>query len=179
MKFPKYSAMPTRESNQLWPVVAFLMALLIYLVKKELGLVVGPSQTYRTSEYQQGRYDIGRKAPWLKKKIVTNAKPGQSPHEGRYAFDLVILKGAKPYDSISFAKIGKIAKRIGLRWGGDWDGDGIRDKLDWDDCHFEYSAGYSHVAIMRAVQVGASIPRLIDIIPFVKKYGEIPNASKI
>src|SRR3990172_7292516 len=60
----------------------------------ERGLMVVITQTHRTDAEQQALYDQGRVRPG---KIVTNAKPGQSPHNPDgcpfgLAFDIAFLQ---------------------------------------------------------------------------------------
>ena len=54
---------------------------------------------------------------------VTNAKPGESEHGKRRAFDVVPIFGGKAvWDSANpmWLDMGKIGKKCGLEWAGDW-----------------------------------------------------------
>lgn len=53
---------------------------------------------------------------------VTNAKPGQSWHNWRCAFDVVPMIGSKPVwtDDLLWNRVGQIGKSIGLEWAGSW-----------------------------------------------------------
>jgi len=75
------------------------------------------TETYRSPERQAELYAQGRTAPGP---IVTNARPGQSLHEQRRAFD-VCFPGPEPYsDAHPWHLLGEWAKQAGLEWGGHW-----------------------------------------------------------
>lgn len=86
---------------------------------KAKGIDVLFTCTYRDSESQAALYAQGRTAPGKK---VTNAKPGQSFHEYRVAFDFVPIVNGKPQwnDTATFEKCGAIAEACGLEWAGRW-----------------------------------------------------------
>ena len=85
--------------------------------------------TYRNNDEQLELYKQGREKPG---KIVTRAKPGQSPHnamdaEGKPAalsFDTVPLKDGKAVwdDEALWNNLGAVGRSVGLDWGGDWTG---------------------------------------------------------
>lgn len=56
------------------------------------------------------------------KKIVTNAKPGQSMHNHGLAFDCVPMQAGKPAwnDIQTYKKLAEIAKKIEMEWAGNW-----------------------------------------------------------
>ena len=64
----------------------------------------------------------------------------KSKHQFWEAVDLVIVKnGELIWPRIpDYEILGRIAKEEELRWGGDWDGDEIRDPNDFDPYHFEF-----------------------------------------
>lgn len=93
---------------------------------------------FRSFAEQSIIYEQGRTRPG---KIVTNAKPGQSIHNYRYAVDIVLLKdtdGNGTFETASWEtnvdfdgdgiadwmEVVAIFKKYGWTWGGDWDGDG-------------------------------------------------------
>ena len=95
----------------------------------------------RTKERQADLYSQGRTKPG---KIITWTM--QSKHLDGKAVDVVMLKNGTIdwNDSKSFEDLGKImldtAKQLGvkLRWGYDWDGDGVlKEKGETDGPHFE------------------------------------------
>lgn len=86
------------------------------------------TQTLRTMDEQARLYAQGRDLPG---RIVTYAKPGQSPHNWGMAFDVAFM-GSRPYPSADdpvWEKLGELGEGLGLTWGGRWK---LRD-LD----HFE------------------------------------------
>lgn len=95
----------------------------------------------RTKERQADLYSQGRTKPG---KIVTWTL--QSKHIDGKAVDVVMLKNGTIdwNDSKAFEDLGRImldtAKQLGvkLRWGYDWDGDGVlKEKGETDGPHFE------------------------------------------
>ena len=73
---------------------------------------------YRSLEEQQRLYDQGRISSGG---IVTNAPPGFSYHNYGWAVDVCEYKNGKPdWHSERWDEIGKIGKKHGLIWGGDW-----------------------------------------------------------
>jgi peptidoglycan L-alanyl-D-glutamate endopeptidase CwlK len=83
------------------------------------GIDVLITSTYRDRESQAALYAKGRTAPGPK---VTNAKPGQSWHNWRVAFDFVPIEHGKAQwdDAAAFRRCGAIAESIGLEWAGRW-----------------------------------------------------------
>lgn len=86
---------------------------------KEAGIDVIITSTYRDLESQAALYAQGRTAPGNK---VTNARPGESYHNYRCAFDFVpIVNGKAAWnDTALFLRCGQIAERVGLEWAGRW-----------------------------------------------------------
>ena len=86
-------------------------------IAKADGYEIVVTQTFRTAEEQNKLFQQGRSTPGS---IVTHAKPGQSLHETRQAFD-VAFPGLHPYsDAHPWHLLGVWAKAAGLTWGGDW-----------------------------------------------------------
>lgn len=95
--------------------------------------------TYRDNEAQDAEYAKGRTTPGPK---VTNARGGQSWHNYRCAADLgVLVNGTLSWDRKYYEQLGAIAQELGLTWGGDWNGDGVRQKADFDLDHFQWTGG--------------------------------------
>jgi peptidoglycan L-alanyl-D-glutamate endopeptidase CwlK len=96
------------------------------------------TSTYRDNESQAVLYAQGRTKPGL---IVTNAKPGQSWHNWRCAFDVVPLRNGKPVwgttgvDGDLWRKVGELGESVGLEWAGRWTGK-LREMA-----HFQYTGG--------------------------------------
>lgn len=103
---------------------------------KEAGIELLIYCTYRDFEAQEAEYAKGRTAPGA---IVTSAKPGQSYHNFRCAYDCVPLVGGKPdwNNTVLYNRVGELGEKLGLQWSGRWTG-----KLR-EVAHFQYTGGYS------------------------------------
>lgn len=80
----------------------------------EQGINILVYDTYRSIDYQNKLYDEGK----------TRVKGGRSPHNFGLSFEAVPLIAGKPTWSYSenkdqWDRLGKIAKEVGLVWGGD------------------------------------------------------------
>ena len=90
---------------------------------EEAGISLIITSTYRSPEEQAVLYAQGRTAPG---KIVTKAKPGQSMHNHRLAYDVVPLRNGKPVwgtsgeDGVLWQKVGALGVEQGLEWAGSW-----------------------------------------------------------
>lgn len=108
----------SRKIDDLQPVVA---AMCREFIKRcdEAGIDVIITSTLRTMEEQAALYAQGRTKAGPR---VTNAKPGESMHNHRCAFDYVPIKNGKAdwNNILTFAKCGEIAESVGLEWGGRW-----------------------------------------------------------
>ena len=57
---------------------------------------------------------------------VFKKRKSHSDHEFGVAFDVYISKGGKPAEDESYERMGKLAKKVGLIWGGsEKDGEGV------------------------------------------------------
>jgi peptidoglycan L-alanyl-D-glutamate endopeptidase CwlK len=99
--------------------------------------------TYRSKEeqhrlYQQGRTEPGKTVTWTLDSKHSRVNNDNRPASD--AFDVVpLFSGKLGWDRIDLLKrLGKIGQRLGLRWGGDWNGNGLKDPKDCDYYHFEY-----------------------------------------
>jgi len=107
---------------------------------KDAGIDLLVTSTYRDNESQSALFSQGRTKPGA---IVTNAKPGQSWHNWRCAFDVVPLRNGKPVwgtsgtDGDLWRKIGEMGESVGLEWAGRWTGK-LREMA-----HFQYTGGLS------------------------------------
>lgn len=91
-------------------------------VCKNLGIQLLIYCTYRDNEAQAEVYAQGRTKPG---KIITEAKPGESYHNYRIAYDCVPLINGKPEWNSSAAVwsvVGKLGEEVGLEWAGRWKG---------------------------------------------------------
>lgn len=108
----------SRNLDDLHPKVAAQCRAFIDKCKAQ-GIDVLITSTYRDAESQAALYAQGRSTPGKK---VTNAKPGQSWHNWRVAFDFVpIVHGKAQWNDVAtFERCGKIAESVGLEWAGRW-----------------------------------------------------------
>lgn len=103
----------------------------------DAGIDILVTSTYRDHESQAALYAQGRTAPGRK---VTNAKPGESWHNWRVAFDFVPMINGKPVWSTDGADwklwetVGVIGESVGLEWAGRW-------KKFREFAHFQFTDG--------------------------------------
>lgn len=116
---------------------------LLQRAKTELGLDLRITEGYRTLEQQAIFYAQGRTTPG---KIITYAKPGESLHNQRRAFDVV--ERTKLYN-IDWTKLGELGESLGLTWGG-------RFPVLVDRPHFEYHGPETEPVVMPSIAVGGS-----------------------
>lgn len=132
----------SRNVNDLHPDLQKKVSQLISECNKA-GLKIGISECLRTVQEQDALYAQGRTKPG---KIVTNAKGANysSMHQWGVAFDFYRNDGKGAYVDYDnfFTKVGKIGKKIGLEWGGDWKS--IKDKP-----HFQLPNWGSTTKILR------------------------------
>lgn len=140
----------SRKLEDLDPLVQ-VMAKQLLEVAAESGIKLILTSTYRDHEKQQALYDQGRTTPG---KIVTNAKPGQSFHNWRVAFDVVPVENGKAiWDNNGlWNKIGALGRDMGLEWGGDWTS--FKDKP-----HFQLTGGLS----LEDFQAGRQLSDVIEL----------------
>lgn len=106
------------DRSLLHPRLNFLLEkLLKQCTKRGVYLII--TEGFRTKAYQDALYAKGRTAPG---EIVTNAKGSaySSQHMWGIAFDIAINDKKLLYNSDMLKKVAKIAKDLGLGWGGDW-----------------------------------------------------------
>lgn len=108
----------SRNIDDLHPYVAKLCHKFVkQCAAVEIDVII--TSTYRDAESQAALFSQGRTVPG---KIVTNAKPGQSFHNYRCAFDFCpIVNGKAQWDRPElFERCGVIAEGLGLIWAGRW-----------------------------------------------------------
>jgi peptidoglycan LD-endopeptidase CwlK len=132
----------SRSLDDLQPKVAAKARSLIARCQTEsIDLIV--TSTYRDQEAQAALYALGRTKPGS---IVTNARPGESFHNWRVAFDVVPLRHGKPVwgtsgqDLILWEKVGALGESVGLEWAGRW-----RKFREFP--HFQWTGGLSLVEL--------------------------------
>jgi peptidoglycan L-alanyl-D-glutamate endopeptidase CwlK len=114
------------------------------------GIELRFTSTYRDFAYQGVLYEQGRTAKGPNARaakpmgdIVTRARPGESWHNWRRAFDVVPMRDGKCVwsDPVLWQRIGSIGKLNGLEWGGDFQS--IKDLP-----HFQFTEGESLRALI-------------------------------
>jgi peptidoglycan L-alanyl-D-glutamate endopeptidase CwlK len=117
----------SRNINDLHPHVDVLCRKFIYECKDN-GIDVLITSTYRDKESQAAIYAQGRTKPG---RIVTYAKPGQSWHNFRLAFDFVPIVNGKAVwnDARMFKKCRAIGESLGL------------EGLDFEMAHLQARGG--------------------------------------
>lgn len=95
--------------------------------------------TYRDAEEQARLYAQGRTTPGKK---VTNAKPGESMHNYRIAYDVVPMRYGKPVWGTSnpedvklWQTVGEAGESVGMEWAGRW-------KTFREFPHFQFTGGH-------------------------------------
>lgn len=97
------------------------------------GIAVIFTSTHRDEEMQAVLYAKGRTVPGPGAtparplgRTVTNARPGESFHHYRVAYDLAILQGGRlvwddhPEGIAKWSRVGKLGELAGLEWAGRW-----------------------------------------------------------
>ncbi|MDC6267994.1 M15 family metallopeptidase [Lysinibacillus fusiformis] len=90
------------------------------------------TETYRSQArqnylYEQGRTRPGQKVTWTLK----------SNHTSRRAWDIAVAPPRNLYDISTLSKVGAIAKKLGIEWGGYWPAG------QYDAPHFEIPTTWS------------------------------------
>lgn len=115
------------------------------------GIYVRVTQGARSYKEQDDLYALGRTAPG---KRVTNAKGGQSWHNFRLAYDVVILDWSitqKKYvanwdtNDPRWVHVGEIGENCGVEWGGRW------SPKNRDYPHFQYTSPFKNMAEARSL----------------------------
>jgi len=88
------------------------------------------TETYRSQERQNYLYAQGRTRPG---QIVTWTL--NSNHKSRLAWDIAVGPPQSLYDVTTLNKVGTIAKKLGITWGGTWTG-------NIDRPHFEVKSNW-------------------------------------
>ena len=118
--------MASRKLTDLSPAAKVLVEKFIEACDKQ-GIDLLVTCTWRSNEEQNELYAQGRSKPG---RIVTNAKAGQSRHNGMLngkpastAVDVVIIENGKCIWDVKdprWAVVGKIGESVGLEWAGRW-----------------------------------------------------------
>lgn len=122
----------SRNIDDLHPTVAAMCREMIRLCE-EAGIDIIVTSTYRDYEAQAELFAQGRTKPGRR---VTNARPGQSFHNHRVAFDVVPVVNGKAIwdDHRLWMRIGEIGESVGLEWAWRW-------RTFKEMPHFQYTGG--------------------------------------
>jgi len=138
----------SRSLDDLHPTVK-LKALGHIAACNNAGISLLITCTYRDAAEQARLYAQGRTTPGAK---VTNAKPGQSFHNYRLAYDVVLMQFGKPVWKTSgeaaklWEKVGVLGEAQGLEWAGRW-------KTFKEFPHFQWSGGKTLAELQAGVLV--------------------------
>lgn len=106
-----------RDLAQLLPA-AQLACRLLFLECYKAGIRnIFITETYRSQDRQNYLYAQGRTRPG---QIVTWTL--KSNHSSRLAWDIAVGPPKTLYDVTTLNKVGTIARKLGITWGGDWAG---------------------------------------------------------
>lgn len=90
------------------------------------------TETYRSQARQNYLYEQGRTRPG---QVVTWTR--NSNHTSRRAWDIAVAPPRNLYDISTLSKVGAIAKKLGITWGGYW------PVGQYDAPHFEIPTNWS------------------------------------
>ncbi len=90
------------------------------------------TETYRSQARQNYLYEQGRTRPG---QVVTWTR--NSNHTSRRAWDIAVAPPRNLYDISTLVKVGAIAKKLGIEWGGYWPAG------KYDAPHFEIPTNWS------------------------------------
>lgn len=138
----------SRKIEDLHPHVANLCHAFVVACAQQ-GIDVIITSTYRDNDSQAALYAQGRTKPG---KIVTKAKPGQSIHNYRLAFDFCpVVNGKAMWNDIAaFNECGLISEKLGLEWAGRW-------KVFKELAHCQYTGGLT----LADLQAGKTLPAVL------------------
>lgn len=119
-----------RDLAQLMPVAQLACRLLFQECYKSGIDNIFITETFRSQERQNYLFAQGRTRPG---NIVTWTL--SSNHSSRLAWDIAVGAPLSLYDVTTLNKVGVIARKLGITWGGDWTG-------SIDRPHFEVKASW-------------------------------------
>lgn len=115
----RIAAINATRLSDVKPELAEKCATIIALAASE-GFTLIVTNGYRSIAEQNKLYRIGRRGV-RGERIVTNAAGGQSNHNFREAVDFAfVVAGEISWNEALYENLGRWARRVGLKWGGDW-----------------------------------------------------------
>lgn len=106
-----------RDLSELLPMAQTACRLLFQECYKAGIKNIFITETYRSQERQNYLYTQGRSRPG---QIVTWTL--SSRHKSRLAWDIAVGPPQSLYDVLTLTRVGRIAKKLGITWGGSWKG---------------------------------------------------------
>lgn len=158
-----------RDINELLPVAQKACELFLEECKKA-NLNIFITETYRSQARQNYLYEQGRTRPG--DEITWTTK---SNHTGRLAWDIAVKKPKDLYDISTLNTAGDIAKKLGITWGGTWEG---KKK---DRPHFEVSKNWVEPDNTEVIKSNTSIKAEVivkDIVPYPGKALKVGSKGK-
>jgi len=120
-----------RDINELLPPARLAVQLLFQECYKAGIRNIFITETYRSQGRQKYLYEQGRTRPG---QIVTWTL--NSNHKSRLAWDVAVGPPQSLYDVATLIRVGAIARKLGITWGGDWvvsiDRPHFEVKPNWD-----------------------------------------------
>lgn len=123
-----------RDINELKPVSKLACQLLFQECYKAGIVDIFITETYRSQDRQNYLYQQGRTRKYDAKgnKLSVVTWTLNSNHTPRLAWDIAVSPPKSLYDNNTLNKVGAIAKKLGITWGGTW-------TSNMDKPHFEVS----------------------------------------
>lgn len=153
----------SRDPDHLHPALRELWEALVPAAKKELGLDIFLTCTYRSHAEQARLYAQGRTSPGP---VVTNARPGQSAHnvappEGSHALDFAVSdgRGGVTWEAGHYRAVARIAQRLGADCGAFWPGFPDNPHIQMPDWAQGKRYGLEY-RFVRGVPTPAAVPRV-------------------
>lgn len=133
---------------------------------KREGLPVLITETLRTAERQKELYAQGRTKPG---KIVTWTK--KSRHQSGLAWDICKnIKGGEYADTAFFISCGRISKKLGITWGGDF-----KNK---DMPHFEVSENWEVKNLEEIIKLRQEVEKIKENTKVYKDVSGVPEYAR-
>ena len=157
-----------RDIAELLPAAQTACRLLFQECFKEGIKNIFITETYRSQERQKYLYAQGRTRPG---QIVTWTLT--SNHKSRLAWDIAVGPPQSLYDVTTLTRVGAIARKLGITWGGDWVG-------SIDRPHFEVKSNWKMPAgykLEGKLNVPTNSKGQVQLIVEDKEENKVTNAT--